>query len=67
VVVQFFIPMRAFENNLLEYISLLAIFGVAHLFFSYLMSFFFNNKQNALKAFSFMYLIVGYALPYLCK
>jgi hypothetical protein len=36
--------LRAIRNNLMSFIYLLAVFGLTHINFAYIMSFVFNNK-----------------------
>lgn len=57
--------LKAYQDNLERFIGLLLSFGLAHLNFSYFMSFFFRNPQTALKAFAFIYLVGGFFSPFL--
>lgn len=43
--------------------ALLACFGLAHISFSYFISFWFSSPEGALKAFSFIYLFGGLFFP----
>lgn len=59
--------LEAYSTQYTDYTMLLLAFGFAHCSFSYMVSFWFSTPQSALKAFSFIYLIAGFFLPFLFK
>lgn len=59
--------LKAYTDNMGLFVTLLALFGVAHINFSYFMSFFFSNSSAALKAFAFIYIAGGFFSPFLLK
>lgn len=59
--------LKAYTDNMGLFLTLLALFGVSHINFSYFMSFFFQNSSSALKAFAFIYLVGGFFFPFLLK
>lgn len=59
--------LDAFTFYYSDYVTLLLSFGLAHLAFSYLLSFLFTAPQSALKAYSMLYLIAGFLVPLLLK
>lgn len=59
--------LKAFEDEFFSFIVLMLAFGVAHLNFSYFMSFFFTDSQSALKVFSFVYVFGGFFFPFFFK
>lgn len=45
----------------------MAIFGPAHILFSYFLSFAFKKPTSALKFISIIYMIAGFILPFIFK
>lgn len=59
--------LEAYLSQYSTYITLILTFGLAHISFSYFVSFWFSNPQSALKAFSMIYLLGGFFFPFLIK
>lgn len=61
------LKLEAYSFYFSDYVCLILAFGLAHITFSYFISFWFKNPQSALKAFSLIYLFGGFFLPFLLK
>lgn len=69
VMISLVFPLKllAFTSNIALYSGLLFSFGLAHITFSYFVSFFFTSAQSAMKFFSFIYMTGGFFFPFLIK
>jgi len=67
IFVVFPLRLEAYSFYFGLYLSLLLSFGLCHIAFSYLLSFFFSSPDSALKAFTLLYLFGGLFVPLLLK
>mmetsp|Transcript_10517 Transcript_10517/g.17627 ORF Transcript_10517/g.17627 Transcript_10517/m.17627 type:complete len:443 (+) Transcript_10517:941-2269(+) len=67
VLLVFPLGLRGFQHEAGAMARLLALFGPAHILFSYLASFSFNRPQTALKFVSMVYLVAGFVIPFVLK
>lgn len=61
------LKLEAYSEHFWIYCTLILAFGLAHLSFSYFISFWFSSPQSALKAYSLIYLIAGFFFPMILK
>ncbi len=67
IMMVFPLNLEAYSTEPEKYFSLILTFGFAHIAFSYFVSFWFSTSQSALKAFSMIYLLGGFFLPFFLK
>jgi hypothetical protein len=67
IVLVFPLRLEAYSYYFTLYTLLILSFGLSHVTFSYLLSFFFASPDSAIKAFSLLYLLGGLFVPLLLK